>query len=64
MAKIKLTKSVVDAAKAHTGDVELRDTIVPGFICKVTPTGPRSSCFSTARTRACAANRRSASSAS
>ncbi|AGW93394.1 site-specific integrase [Cupriavidus sp. DF5525] len=39
MTKIKLTKSVVDAAKAQTSDVELRDTIVPGFICKVTPTG-------------------------
>ncbi len=39
MTKIKLTKSVVDAAKAQTSDVELRDTIVPGFLCKVTPTG-------------------------
>lgn len=39
MAKIKLTKSLVDAAKAQTRDVELRDTIVPGFICKVTATG-------------------------
>lgn len=39
MAKIKLTKSVVDGARAQTGDVELRDTIVPGFLCKVTPTG-------------------------
>lgn len=39
MAKIKLTKSVVDAAQAKTCDVELRDTTVPGFLCKVTPTG-------------------------
>ncbi|WP_425894505.1 tyrosine-type recombinase/integrase [Ralstonia pseudosolanacearum] len=39
MAKIKLTKSVVDAAQAQTCDVELRDTIIPGFLCKVTPTG-------------------------
>ncbi len=39
MAKIKLTKSVVDAAQAQACDVELRDTIVPGFLCKVTPTG-------------------------
>ncbi|EYS85695.1 integrase [Cupriavidus sp. SK-4] len=39
MTKIKLPKSVVDAAKAQTSDFELRDTIVPGFICKVTPTG-------------------------
>ncbi|MGN8198138.1 tyrosine-type recombinase/integrase [Salinisphaera sp. RV14] len=38
MAKIKLTKSVVDAAQAQTCDVELRDTIVPGFLCKITPT--------------------------
>lgn len=39
MAKIKLTKSVVDAARAQTNDIELRDTIVPGFLCKITPTG-------------------------
>lgn len=39
MAKIKLTKSVVDATQAQTCDVELRDTTVPGFLCKVTPTG-------------------------
>mgnify|MGYP002652522042 CR=1 FL=1 len=39
MAKIKLTKSVVDTAQAQTCDVELRDTLVPGFLCKVTPTG-------------------------
>ena len=39
MAKIKLTKTVVDAAKAGAQDIELRDTLVPGFLCKVTPTG-------------------------
>ncbi|KGG85026.1 MULTISPECIES: tyrosine-type recombinase/integrase [Comamonas] len=39
MAKVKLTKSVVDTAQAQTCDVELRDTLVPGFLCKVTPTG-------------------------
>ncbi|HCH7770179.1 TPA: tyrosine-type recombinase/integrase [Pseudomonas aeruginosa] len=39
MAKIKLTKSVVDTTQAQTCDVELRDTLVPGFLCKVTPTG-------------------------
>lgn len=39
MAKIKLTKSVVSTAQARTCDVELRDTIIPGFLCKVTPTG-------------------------
>jgi integrase len=39
MAKIKLTKSVVAAAQARARDVELRDTVVPGFLCKITPTG-------------------------
>jgi hypothetical protein len=39
MAKIKLTKTVVDAAQRQTCDLELRDTLVPGFLCKVTPTG-------------------------
>ena len=39
MAKIKLTKTAVDAAQPKTCDVELRDTLVPGFLCKVTPTG-------------------------
>ncbi|MGQ0697544.1 tyrosine-type recombinase/integrase [Panacagrimonas sp.] len=39
MAKIKLTKTAVDAAQPKTCDVELRDTIVPGFMCKVTPAG-------------------------
>lgn len=39
MAKIKLTKMVVDAAQPQSTDVELRDTLVPGFLCKVTPAG-------------------------
>jgi len=39
MAKIKLTKTVIDAARPQSQDVELRDTVVPGFLCKVTPTG-------------------------
>lgn len=39
MAKIKLTKSAVDAAQPLAQPVELRDTLVPGFLCKVTPTG-------------------------
>jgi len=39
MAKIKLTKTVVDAAQPQTCDLELRDMLVPGFLCKVTPTG-------------------------
>ncbi|HBN9838337.1 tyrosine-type recombinase/integrase [Pseudomonas lactis] len=39
MAKIKLTKSAVDAAQPQAQPVELRDTLVPGFLCKITPTG-------------------------
>ncbi|MCK9513213.1 MAG: hypothetical protein M0R28_18570 [Pigmentiphaga sp.] len=37
MAKIKLTKSAVDAAQPQTNIIELRDTLVPGFLCKITP---------------------------
>ena len=36
MAKIKLTKSAVDAAQAQVQPVELRDTLVPGFLYKIT----------------------------
>lgn len=39
MAKIKLTKSAIDAAQPQALAVELRDTLVPGFLCKVTPAG-------------------------
>ena len=39
MAKIKLTKSAVDAAQPKAQAVELRDTLVPGFLCKITPAG-------------------------
>ncbi|KND60948.1 Integrase [Candidatus Burkholderia verschuerenii] len=39
MAKIKLTKSAVDAAQAAAQIVELRDTVVPSFLCKITPAG-------------------------
>ena len=39
MARIKLTKSAVDAAKPQAQAVELRDTVVPGFLCKITPAG-------------------------
>ena len=35
MAKIKLTKSAVDAAQPQAEAVELRDTLVPGFLRKV-----------------------------
>lgn len=39
MAKIKLTKSAVGAAQPEAQAVELRDTLVPGFLCKITPAG-------------------------
>lgn len=39
MAKVKLTKVVVDAAAFRTRDYELRDTVVPGLLLKVTPAG-------------------------
>lgn len=39
MTVTKLTKSVVDGAQATDKDYELRDTIVPGFLCKVTASG-------------------------
>src|SRR6266702_671403 len=39
MAKIKLTKSVVDAATFRAKEYELRDTAVPGFLLKVTSAG-------------------------
>ena len=38
MPSTKLTKSVVDAAKATTRDHDIRDAIIPGFLCKITPT--------------------------
>src|SRR6266849_4280268 len=41
MAKIKLTKTAVDAATALAKEYELRDTVVPGFLVKVTPAGGR-----------------------
>lgn len=39
MAKLKLTKSAVESAQPIGKDYELRDTIVPGFLCKVTAHG-------------------------
>jgi integrase len=39
MAKIKLTKTTVDAATYGAREYELRDTVVPGFLLKVTPAG-------------------------
>ncbi len=39
MPKLKLTKTVVDAAQKEEAPYELRDTVIPGFLLKVTPTG-------------------------
>src|SRR5512143_728251 len=39
MAKIKLTKTVADAATFGTKEYELRDTVVPGLLLKVTRVG-------------------------
>ena len=39
VAKIKLTKSAVDTVQAQAQAVELRDTLVPSFLCKITPEG-------------------------
>ncbi len=39
MTKIKLTKTAVDAAAFAAKEYELRDTVVPGFLLKVTPAG-------------------------
>jgi Arm DNA-binding domain len=39
MTTIKLTKATVDRAAPQLKDYELRDTITPGFLLKVTPTG-------------------------
>lgn len=39
MAIAKLTKSVVESAQYKGQDYELRDTVVPGFLCKVTAKG-------------------------
>lgn len=41
MATVKLTKSAVDSALATGKDYELRDTLVPGFLCKVTAAGSK-----------------------
>jgi integrase len=39
MPKVKLTKTAVDAAVPREKDYELRDTVVPGFLLKITPAG-------------------------
>ena len=42
MPKIKLTKTVIDGARPEAKDYEIRDTVTPGFLLKVTPSGRRS----------------------
>lgn len=37
--RVKLTKTAVDAAGAAEKEYELRDTVVPGFMLRVTPNG-------------------------
>lgn len=39
MPSMKLTKSAVDFARPEARDYELRDSIIPGFFCKITPAG-------------------------
>ena len=57
MAKIKLTKTAVETAQPAVRAFELRDTVVPGFLCKVTPKGRKVFMLhSTARTPASAAS--------
>jgi hypothetical protein len=41
MAQTKLTKAVAHADKSEAKEYELRDTIVPGFLLKVTRAGPK-----------------------
>ena len=41
MARIKLTKTAVELAQPQAKAFELRGTVVPGFLCKITPTGRR-----------------------
>lgn len=38
MAKIKLTKSAVEATQPQAQPIELRDTLVTVSVCKITPT--------------------------
>ena len=39
MSKVKLTKTLVEAARSRDRAYELRDALVPGFLLKVTPAG-------------------------
>lgn len=39
MPSLKLTKTAVETARPESRDYELRDTVLPGFLCKITPAG-------------------------
>src|SRR5258708_20808047 len=39
MARLKLTKTVVESAQPEKEPYELRDAAIPGFLLKVTPMG-------------------------
>ena len=39
MARLKLTKTVVETAQPEKDPYELRDAAIPGFLLKVTPIG-------------------------
>jgi len=39
MPTLKLTKTAIESARPEKSDYELRDSAVPGFLCKVTPSG-------------------------
>lgn len=52
MPKLKLTKTVADAARPETVPYELRDAIIPGFLLTVTPTRRKIFVWPTSRTMA------------
>lgn len=39
MARVTLTTSLIDRTRSAEGNVELRDSVMPGLICRVRPTG-------------------------
>lgn len=45
--KTELTKSAVDAAQPQALAIELRGTLVPGFLCKTTPAGRKVAALTT-----------------
>lgn len=41
MARIKLAKTAVESAQPQAKNIALRNTVVPGFLCKKYPEGGR-----------------------